>query len=149
MYTKATFKDHENSIHTGIPRKNYFPYEHYILQCQTPMPLNEEEKGTVEKILAKHLANQEIVSLVENGRGELFSFYDNPEHPIILNGSTKLPVDLFPDEIDDFIYVAEHWFDLLSELKNAISNAEWHVTLDDKPLFWNEEDRKYEHPAEK
>lgn len=113
------------------------------------MPLNEEEKGTVEKILAKHLANQEIVSLVENGRGELFSFYDNPEHPIILNGSTKLPVDLFPDEIDDFIYVAEHWFDLLSELKNAISNAEWHVTLDDKPLFWNEEDRKYEHPAEK
>ena len=109
-------------------------------------PLTKEELLVIDHILKKYLSNKEAISVAEKGGGELFSFSTNPEPPTVLNGSTKLPVDLFPDDIDDFIYVAEHWIDLISELKNTITNAEWSASLDDQPLSWNESKKKFDYP---
>lgn len=113
-------------------------------------PLSDEEKIAIKKIVDSHLSNEEVISLNQSGGGELFSYnLTSSSLNVILEGATNLPVYLFPDDLDDFIYVTEHWFDLLSELRKTIHDAEWDITLDGQPLFWNEIDFQYEHPRRK
>ncbi len=109
--------------------------------------LSAQERLVVAEIVEKHTTNGELTSLVLDGSGEIFSFEEANSAPgIILEGSTQLPMGLFPDDIDDFILVVENWFDLLSEVRNRITADKWSVVMGDKRLHWNEGNNKYEKP---
>ena len=60
------------------------------------------------------------------------------EH-VILQGATKLPLD----DLELFANVFEWWLDCLTELKDTLPDAQWHVNLDDLDFDWSEEEHRF------
>ncbi|WP_425641686.1 hypothetical protein ACPUEK_17870 [Marinomonas gallaica] len=63
-----------------------------------------------------------------------------------IEGRIQLPIDAFELDIDDFIYSAEHWFDLLSEIRNNSNFNEYIAEIDGVELFWDSSERSYKRP---
>jgi len=109
-------------------------------------PLSTNEEAVIKAVENKYNNFDEIKELVLSSGGELLEFQASDQPGTLLVGEVQLPDDLFPDDIDDFIYVAETWFGAFSELRKSLPDASWKLTLDDAPLIWNEHAKKYEHP---
>ncbi|MFD5874868.1 hypothetical protein [Streptomyces sp. NPDC060322] len=94
-------------------------------------PPTDAEKAAVERIVAAHRSSfpyedEESLYLYEGGGGE-------PSE--IVAGSTKMPFE--PDRV---LPVLNHVLGSVSELRRALSGAEWHVHLDDLDVPWGETD---------
>ncbi len=59
--------------------------------------------------------------------------YDDSESEVILAGATKLPASM---DVEDITYTLEHWLQCLTEIRLTVTNAEWHVHLDDNDAVW-------------
>jgi hypothetical protein len=102
---------------------------------------SEKENALIRSIIKKYNDDPDIVSLVDEGGGELFSFYpDSDEANVILEGAVKLPLSL---DSDDVMYVGESWLDLLSEIRNILEDSTWRVHIDGAPVFWNEKEKRF------
>lgn len=110
-------------------------------------PFSEFEKRRLEELVNKYKRKKDILQLVETGGGEPFSFrIDRRDSETALTGAVKLPLQLGEENLDDFIYVAESWIDLLSEMRNFLSDADWNVSLNDEAIVYNEEEKKFDIP---
>lgn len=111
------------------------------------IPLSDSEVAYLKTVEEKFNNTEEIRELTASGNGELLSL--SPQtvgDEIILEGVLELPDDLFPDDIDDFIYVVETWFSAFSELRNNLPEAKWSVSIDGSQLCWDNVNKKYERP---
>ncbi|ATE56260.1 hypothetical protein [Actinosynnema pretiosum] len=67
--------------------------------------------------------------------------YLYPVDGAVLNGSTKLPF-----ELDRTVPSLVHWQAAVTELRRALPDADWRVTVDDGDVPWTEE-HGYANPA--
>lgn len=67
---------------------------------------------------------------------------DNSGTPddVILDGSTKLPPNV--DE-ELFMNILQYWLSCLEEIVDVLTDAQWHVHLDDLDLQWSEEEHSF------
>ena len=100
---------------------------------QFGVPLSESEQSRLSQIIDeanRHpLAGQSLAY-----GGELFGFFADDLSTTQLDGSVGLPVELYAEDIDDFLVVVEHWLDLLAKLRANYSTGSWAVEIDGKEL---------------
>ena len=60
---------------------------------------------------------------------------EEPEPPRIVDGATELP-----DEPRDYLPVVDAVLAGVTELRAAVPNAEWEVTVEDQAIEWNDLD---------
>ncbi|WP_224281101.1 hypothetical protein [Streptomyces sp. LS1784] len=95
------------------------------------LPLTEAEAAELEHIVTAHresfpYADEESLYLYGDGGGE-------PGE--IVAGSTKLP-----PQLERVMPVIAHVLESVTELRRALSNAEWRVHMDDLDLPWDEDE---------
>src|SRR3954468_14835025 len=96
-------------------------------------PLSPDEQVAVDRIRASYSIRDQVERYVQTRQGhngENFYVYDrdNPTEPgVIFEGATKLP-----DNSEDALWeLLQRWCKLLSEVRQAVPGAEWHVHIDD------------------
>lgn len=72
---------------------------------------------------------------------ETLYFYPSQRENEVLNGSTKIPLDLA-----EMAPSLMHWLAALTELRQALPEADWEVSLDEVDVDWDEE-RGYNLPG--
>jgi hypothetical protein len=112
-------------------------------------PLSPAEHAAVDGIRASYSIRGQVERYVQTRQGhngENFRIYDrdNPtEAGIVFEGATKLP-----DNSEDALWeLLQHWCKLLSEVRRAVLNAEWHVRVDGHDIPWDGEAREYDPSA--
>ncbi|BCE02777.1 hypothetical protein [Marinicellulosiphila megalodicopiae] len=108
--------------------------------------LSALESEKIDSLIEKLRKNEVFLDLLKNGGGDFLEIEQNAKIGCILFSNIELPTQYFPDEIDDFIYIVETWFDLISSIRLAVIGAEWSVKVGDKEMYWNEEHGKYDVP---
>ncbi|MER7725174.1 hypothetical protein [Streptomyces sp. NPDC096323] len=98
-------------------------------RAQRATPLTEAESASVERIVAAHMASfpyddEESLYLYEGSVSE-------PED--IVDGSTRMP-----SEPDRLLPVIVHVLDSVTELRRALTDAEWRVHVEDLDIPWDE-----------
>lgn len=109
-------------------------------------PLSVEEQQKLNEILLNYNSNEEVVRLVREGMGSLFYLHPSDAPGNLSAGFVDLPQALFPDRIDDFVYVLEHWMELLSDWRKCLSGANWHVSVEGLVMVWDEEQEIFRRP---
>lgn len=108
--------------------------------------LTQAEKEEISQLVERYSVDEEIEEYLKTGDGHnwaSFSIYDpnNPTEPeVIFEGSTELPDNSESAMFDG----VDHWASLLSDIRNVIKGAEWHVHVDDHVLVWDEEELEYD-----
>ena len=59
--------------------------------------------------------------------------YDDSESDVILAGATKVPSSI---DIEVLMYSINHWLHCLTEIRLVVSDAEWHVHVDNTDAVW-------------
>ncbi len=122
---------------------------YFLVKAISSKKLSDKDLFEINNIITIYNNKPEIAELVNKGHGELFvlSKFNAPEK-ILLEVKILLPVLLFEDAIDDFIYVVENWMCLASAIRNNINNdTQWMVNIDESIVRWNKEEKKYTHPS--
>jgi len=101
---------------------------YYTAERSTLLTKQEQEK--VASIVDEYNENFEHADDAETF--DLYA-YDDSESEVILAGATKLLVSM---DVKDLIYTLEHWLQCLTEIRLAVTDAEWHVHLDDNDAVW-------------
>ncbi|MGE2771559.1 hypothetical protein ACQGAO_24955 [Rhodococcus sp. 1.20] len=89
-------------------------------------PLTDDEKAEVDRLIAVH--NDEFPFDYE-----VLDLYPSDIPDTLLNGSTKIwsdPTEVIPSLV--------YWFNALTELRRAVPDADWDVSLDDTPADWDD-----------
>ncbi|MFP7174495.1 hypothetical protein [Priestia filamentosa] len=114
--------------------------------AQRKQKLTDDEQAAIHKLILDYSVDQEIEKYVQTGEGYNWTSFDvyNPEisteENVIFEGSTQLP-----DNSEEAMWEGvQHWSSLLSQIRCVISDAEWHVHIDDHVLFWDEEYLEYD-----
>ena len=92
-----------------------------------PEPLSADERTEIDRLIAVH--NDEFPF-----DAEVLDLYDSDIPNTVLNGSTKISNDE-TEIIPSLVY----WFNALTELRRALPDAQWDVSLDDTPVDWDDE----------
>ncbi len=74
--------------------------------------------------------------------GEPFVIYpagDHAEPGVVFEGATKLPSN--SEEV--FWEAIQFWCELLTEVRRLLPDAAWVAHIDDRELYWDEENRRY------
>ena len=100
--------------------------------------LSQSEQDAIKEIVSKYSVSDQIEQYLQTGigwSGEDFCLYcpplDSPD--MVLDGATKLP-----SEEGGLSATIQHWCKALSELRCLLSDAEWHVHVDDFDVQWDE-----------
>lgn len=108
--------------------------------------LTEAEQEAINQLMERYSVDEEIEEYVKTGEGHNWtSFYVyDPKIPtapdVIFEGATELP-----DNSEEAMFDAvDHWASLLTDIRNVIEGAEWHVHVDDHVLMWDEKNSEYD-----
>ena len=110
-----------------------------------PRALTDVERRLLEEKLRQFSVDRQIARFRETGEGanwDPFTLFEPPyrEPGTIIEGVTRLP-----DNTQDALVMGlQHWCDLLAELRKEIADAQWRVSVDRKPIPWDEESGEYE-----
>lgn len=111
--------------------------------------LNPQEIAVVKEIVQRHSVNDQIENYLATGEGlnwESFDFALNVKtgnvfrKGIVFSGSTKLPDN---DEEATWVGV-QHWCQCLSEIRSTLTHCEWHVSVDDHTIPWDDAAKAYD-----
>jgi hypothetical protein len=109
-------------------------------------PLTATERSAVDAAIARHpLAAllQECGVTAGKFDGEDFCVYStdaDTEPGVVFDGATKLP-----RRSKAAMWAAvQHWCRLLSEVRQVVPGAEWHVHVDDHDIPWVEKAREFD-----
>lgn len=99
------------------------------------VPLTPSERSAVDSLVAGSSVDDQIAT----GTGlnwESFCVYD-PANPTtrdaVFEGATKLP-----DNSEDAVWFGlQHWCKLLTAVRHAITDSDWHVHVDDHDIPWD------------
>ena len=92
--------------------------------------LTEQEQEDITLIIDKYNDTFEYAEEAESF--DLYA-YDDSESEVILAGATKMPSSA---DIEVLMYSINHWLQCLTEVRLAVTDAEWHVHLDDSDAVW-------------
>ncbi|HCI77118.1 MULTISPECIES: hypothetical protein [unclassified Psychrobacter] len=92
--------------------------------------LTEQEQEDIALIIDKYNDTFEYAEEAESF--DLYA-YDDSESEVILAGSTKMPSSM---DLEVLMYSINHWLECLTEVRLAVTDAEWHVHLDDSDAVW-------------
>jgi hypothetical protein len=110
-------------------------------------PLSAEEQARIQDIVDKYSVETQIDKYIASGEGpnwQSFCVYDSdPDDPtepgVVFEGATGLPTNS-----DDAIRTGvEHWCMALSEIRRAVSDAEWSVHIEDCPIRWDHKRQQF------
>jgi hypothetical protein len=110
-----------------------------------PRALTDGERRRLEEKLRQFSVDRQIERHRATGEGpnwDPFTLFDPPyrEPDVIIEGATRLP-----DNTQDALVMGlQHWCDLLAELRKEIEGAQWRVSVDRRPIPWDEESGEYE-----
>ena len=97
------------------------------------------EQKAIDAAIAKFAIEDQLEDFLRSGQGynwESFCLYDpnTPSAPgVIFEGATKLP-----DNSEDAMWIGiQHWCRLLTVIRHALPNADWHVHVDDHDMYWD------------
>ena len=103
-------------------------------------PLSPDERAAINHLRRSYSIREQVerYSQTRHGHnGEDFCVYDpnDPTEPgVVFEGATKLP-----DSSEHALWeLLQHWCKLLSEVRRAVPDAEWHVSVDDHDIAWDE-----------
>jgi hypothetical protein len=105
-------------------------------QAERKTPLSQSEITALQAIASRFAVDHAIETYVHTGVGynwESFDLRFNPRPSVILEGVTKLP-DNTEDAMGEGV---QHWCACLSELRKALPESVWRVTVDDHEILWN------------
>ena len=108
--------------------------------------LTQSEQESINKLIERYSVDQEIEEYLNTGEGHNWTSFDvyDPETltepDVIFEGSTELP----NNSSDAMFDGVDHWASLLSDIRNVIEDAEWHVHVDDHVLVWDQEKLEYD-----
>ncbi|MBH0087283.1 hypothetical protein I6E84_13770 [Psychrobacter sp. SCQQ22] len=101
---------------------------YYTAERNTPLTPQEQEE--VASIIDKYNDNFEHAEDAESF--DLYA-YDDSESEVILAGATKISSSM---DVEDLIYTLGHWLECLTDIRLAVTDADWHVHLDDTDAVW-------------
>ena len=113
----------------------------FIIQLQDQLQLHRRSKTAVMRLHSAMMISIPMGDLYEGFciyRWDTLEDDFDGEH-VILQGATKLPLD----DLELFANVFEWWLDCLTELKDTLPDAQWHVNLDDLDFDWSEEEHRF------
>lgn len=108
--------------------------------------LTHAEQAAINQLIEKYSVDEEIAEYLKTGKGHnwaSFSIYDletQTVSDVILEGSTELPDNSKYAMFDGL----EHWASLLTDIRNVLEDAVWHVHVDDHDLVWDGENLEYD-----
>ncbi|HUT14023.1 MAG TPA: hypothetical protein VMY42_26280 [Thermoguttaceae bacterium] len=97
----------------------------------------------VERSYAVDEQQEEYIRSRLGDSWESFCIYDldDPSEPdMVFEGATKLP-DRSVDAMWDTV---QHWCAVLTEIRQVIPDADWHVHVDDHDIPWDSAAGKYD-----
>jgi hypothetical protein len=95
--------------------------------ARRPVALTEAEQTAVHQVVDTYNTGTPFAD------AEGLNLYDRVEDGEVLAGSTKLPADE-----DQVVPALVHWLAAVTELRSAIPDADWHFTLDDHEIEWDD-----------
>lgn len=108
--------------------------------------LTSPEQALITQLIENYSVDKEIEEYLNTGQGynwTSFYVYDSksPTEPdVIFEGSTQLPSNSAEAMFDG----VTHWASLLSNIRNVVKGADWHVHVDDHDLTWDEKALEYD-----
>lgn len=107
-------------------------------------PLTPEEQKAIDAIVEKYSVAKEIEQFHQTGvgwRGEGFDIYPPQfrKPGVIFQGATGLPLE----DMEEYITAVKRWCSALTEIRRAVSDAEWWVTIEDGDVPWDEEQQAF------
>ena len=107
-------------------------------------PLSAQENAAIAAVIKRYSVEDQIREYVRSGRGqnwESFHLYGSSSSAdSIFSGATKLP-----DNSEEAIWIGvQHWCAALSEIRRILHGATWEVSVDDHPIRWDEQGRRYD-----
>jgi hypothetical protein len=111
----------------------------YYTACRS-YGLSEAERKAIEEVISRFSVKDQIEEYLISGHGwsgEDFFLYQEPlDSPqMIIDGATKLP----NDSMDDLVSAVYHWCRALSEIHHLLTDADWHVHVDDHDIQWDKQ----------
>jgi hypothetical protein len=99
------------------------------------VPLTPAERSAVDSLVVECSVDDQIAA--GTGRNwESFCVYDSTDPTIpyaVFEGATKLP-----DDSEDAVCLGlQHWCKLLTAVRHAIPDSDWHVHVDDHVIPWD------------
>jgi len=101
---------------------------YYTAERNTLLTQQEQEK--VSSIVDEY--NESFEHADDAETFDLYA-YDDGESEVILAGATKMPSST---DIEVLMYSINHWLQCLTEIRLAVTDAEWYVHLDDTDAVW-------------
>ena len=100
--------------------------------------LTSSEISIIDSIIAEYdIDENEIVC--DKSESLAFYPYDSNEDGIVLKGSVKLP----NNQRIIMKYLCR-WLELLTDVRNKLSNLEWNVSVDDHVIVWDSKMNAYD-----
>lgn len=103
-------------------------------------PITSQEQIACKKIAERYITQYPFGELYEGFcMYDLDKFSDESRENIILNGSTKLPLD-----VDEglFLDIVKWWSKCLQEITDTLPGSQWDVHIDDVVVDWREDVHK-------
>lgn len=105
-------------------------------KAERDTPLSQSEITALQAIASRYAVDREIEMYMRTGVGHNWESFDlrfNSRPGVILEGATKLP-----DNTENAMWEGvQHWCACLSELRRALPESVWRVTVDDYEIPWN------------
>ncbi|HTU16416.1 MAG TPA: hypothetical protein VMG10_00010 [Gemmataceae bacterium] len=115
-------------------------------QARRERPLSPDERAAIDSVVARYPVEALIAGVSvppEEYNGEAFVVYpaETCTVPgIVFEGATKLPTN----SEEAFWVAVQFWCQLLTEVRQLLSDAEWAVQIDDHDIWWDLERRRYD-----
>ena len=113
--------------------------------ARRPCELSKAEQTGIERVIERYSVKEQIDEYNRTGvgwNGENICLYRPPfdSLDVVLEGATKLP-----DSTEDVLWDAvQHWCRAVSEIRRLLPEADWHVSLDDHEIQWDENRQEYD-----
>lgn len=106
-------------------------------------PLTEEESAAIDDVLERYTIEALMEYLGRDEPEESLWFEADSEH--LLEGTTRLPGDC---SFDQMLGALDYWLRALSEVRLAVTGAEWDVHVDEMEVPWDAAQQRFALPAE-
>ena len=106
-------------------------------EAERTWPITPQEQAACDEIANRYDSQYPYGELYEGFC--IYDFIESPPHTddqpiVIFSGATKLPTDVDPNLL---LNILNWWFKCLHEITDVLTDAQWHVHVDDVDIDWD------------
>ena len=106
-------------------------------EAERTWPITPQEQAACDEIASRYDSQYPYGELYEGFC--IYDFIESPPHTndqpiVIFSGATKLPTDVDPDLL---LNILNWWLKCLHEITDVLTDAQWHVHVDDVDIDWD------------